>query len=141
MDKDELFKEIDLLQSCISRMAQNSFMIKGWALTLFAGATVFTKGANLGTFNLFLFTTFIPFICFWVLDTFYLHTEMKYRKMYEDMLEKRKVDNLEGQYGLNPRNVNCGIVFKTMFSFTLVVFYGIPTLTCMVFILIKFIIF
>lgn len=27
MEKDELFKEIDLIQGCINRMAQNSFML------------------------------------------------------------------------------------------------------------------
>ena len=27
---EEIHKEIDLIQSCITRMAQNSFMIKGW---------------------------------------------------------------------------------------------------------------
>lgn len=26
---EEIHKEIDLIQSCISRMAQNSFMVKG----------------------------------------------------------------------------------------------------------------
>ena len=32
--KDLLLKEIDLLQGCITRMAQNSFIIKGWTLTI-----------------------------------------------------------------------------------------------------------
>lgn len=27
-------KEINVVQSCINRMAQNSFMIKGWAYTI-----------------------------------------------------------------------------------------------------------
>lgn len=40
MDKKELKtvmeKEIDLVQGCISRMAQNSFVIKGWTITLIA---------------------------------------------------------------------------------------------------------
>jgi hypothetical protein len=31
-----LYKEIDLIQACISRMAQNSFMVKGWLITLIA---------------------------------------------------------------------------------------------------------
>lgn len=35
MDINEvLYKEIDLVQSCINRMAQNSFLIKGWLITL-----------------------------------------------------------------------------------------------------------
>ena len=42
MEKDEckaiMDKEIDLIQGCISRMAQNSFIIKGWAITLVAVA-------------------------------------------------------------------------------------------------------
>lgn len=29
MNKDILSKEIDLIQGCINRMAQNSFLIKG----------------------------------------------------------------------------------------------------------------
>lgn len=47
MSNEELFKEIDLIQGCINRMANNSFLIKGWALSVFAGATAFTQGENL----------------------------------------------------------------------------------------------
>ena len=43
---EELFKEIDLIQSCIERMARNSFYVKGWALTIFTGSTIFLKGEN-----------------------------------------------------------------------------------------------
>ena len=31
---EEIHKEIDLIQSCISKMANNSFLIKGWLITL-----------------------------------------------------------------------------------------------------------
>lgn len=33
---EEIHKEIDLIQACISRMAQNSFMIKGWFVSIYA---------------------------------------------------------------------------------------------------------
>ncbi len=33
---DVLHKEIDLIQSCIARMANNSFYVKGWALSIVA---------------------------------------------------------------------------------------------------------
>lgn len=36
MEIEELHKEIDLVQGCINRMAQNSFHIKGWTVTIFA---------------------------------------------------------------------------------------------------------
>ncbi|MBV4091683.1 hypothetical protein QVO10_08565 [Bacteroides gallinaceum] len=128
MEKDELFKEIDLIQNCINRMAKNSFMLKGWALTIFAGVTAFTKGENFSNPVTLVCTTIIPFVCFWILDTFFLRTEKKYRKMYEDMLIKRKDNNTEGQYELNPPKIKVDCFLKVMFSITLVVFYGIPLL-------------
>ena len=56
MGNEELFKEIDLIQGCINRMANNSFLIKGWALSVFAGATAFTQGENLSNLVLLVFT-------------------------------------------------------------------------------------
>ena len=32
--KEYMLKEIDIIQDIIKRMANNSFMIKGWAITL-----------------------------------------------------------------------------------------------------------
>ena len=137
MDKDELFKEIDLIQGCIKRMAQNSFMLKGWALTIFAGVTAFTKGENFSDPITLVCTTIIPFVCFWILDTFFLRTEKKYRKMYEDMLTKRKINNTEGQYELNPKTIKVDCFLKVMFSITMVFFYGIPLLASIVLLVIR----
>lgn len=132
MDKEELFKEIDLIQNCINRMSQNSFLIKGWALTIFAGVTAFTKGENFSNPVILICTTIIPFVCFWILDTFFLRTEKKYRKMYEDMLTKRKENNTEGQFELKPHNIKVDCYLKVMTSTTLVLFYGIPLLTSII---------
>lgn len=137
MKKEELFKEIDLIQGCINRMAQNSFMLKGWALTIFAGVTAFTKGENFSDPITLVCSTIIPFVCFWILDTFFLRTEKKYRKMYEDMLTKRKVNNTEGQYELNPKTIKVDSFLKVMFSITMVIFYGIPLLSSIVLLVIS----
>ena len=32
--KSDIIKELDTIQSCISRMAKNSFSMKGWHITL-----------------------------------------------------------------------------------------------------------
>ncbi len=136
MENEELFKEIDLIQSCINRMAQNSFMLKGWALTIFAGVTVFTKGDNFTNCIMMLCSTLLPFICFWILDAFFIKTERKFRKLYTKVLNERKQGITEKQYeldisGIKERNIVC-----IMFSTTLLVFYGIPTL-CMLGVFIK----
>ena len=50
---EEIHKEIDLIQSCITRMAQNSFMIKGWFVSIYAGITI--NNEDMYDFSLFLF--------------------------------------------------------------------------------------
>ena len=102
MGNEELFKEIDLIQGCINRMANNSFLIKGWALSVFAGATAFTQGENLSNLVLLVFTTIIPFICFWVLDAYYLKIERKYRAMCDERIIKRNNNDKSDLYKLNP---------------------------------------
>lgn len=126
MNNEELFKEIDLIQGCINRMANNSFLIKGWALGVFAGVTALTKGENLSNIALLLFTTIIPFACFWILDAHFLKIERKYRIMYEERLTKRKNNDNSDLYKLNPHKYAADCIFKTMFSPTLFIFYGIP---------------
>lgn len=132
MSNEELFKEIDLIQGCINRMANNSFLIKGWALSVFAGATAFTKGENLSNIYLLVFTTIIPFICFWVLDAYYLKIERKYRVMYEDRIVKRNNNDKSDLYQLNPHRYKVNSIPKTMFSQTLFLFYGIPFIACVI---------
>ncbi len=137
MDNEKLFKEIDLIQGCINRMANNSFLVKGWALGVFAGVTAITKGANLNNTILFVCTTIVPFVCFWILDAFFLQTEKKYRIMYAERLEKRKQEDDSNLYELDPSSYKVEGIFKVMWSITLRVFYGIPFLASIVVIVIK----
>lgn len=138
MNNEELFKEIDLIQGCISRMANNSFLVKGWALSLIAGVTVFTNGENFDNL-IFLLTTIVPFVCFWILDAFFLQAEKKYRAMYSDRLKKRKNGDVDQLFELEPGNYKVECVFRLMFSITLVVFYGIPILAIVIGFIIKMI--
>lgn len=123
-----LHKEIDLIQGCINRMASNSFMLKGWTISLVAVVLALTADR---LNPLFLFcSVMVPVLCFWYLDAFFLRTEKMYRKMYEWVLKERKEGNLEYQYDLTPGRFkdevesHCSVMFST----TLRVFYGIPTL-------------
>ncbi len=129
MDNQELYKEIDLIQNCINRMAKNSFMVKGWALTIFAGVITISKMEVLNNLWLLICTVLVPYLAFWMLDAFFLHTERKYRKMYAWVIQERKRGNTEYQYDLNPerfkRTVGC--MSCSFFSKTLLLFYGVPT--------------
>lgn len=123
-----IHKELDLIQGYISRMGHNSFLVKGWALTLFTFFIGFTQKDNANTLALGAFLGVI--IAFWILDAFYLWTENRFCKLYEKVLVLRASGNASNLYDLNPNRFNksvCGI-FRTSISPTLLAFYGILTL-------------
>ncbi len=139
MDKQEiLHKEIDLIQSCIKRMASNSFLIKGWTVSLIAVVLALTKDKV--DFLFISIVLLIPVLGFWYLDTFFLRTEKMYRMMYKWVIENR-LSSEERMYELNPQRykaeVNSSI--KIMFSVTLRIFYGIPSLVLITIIIFKLI--
>ena len=128
MDREVLHKEIDLIQACITRMANNSFLLKGWAISIIAVVLALAdKAANPALLSTVLL---IPLLSFWYLDAFFLRTEKMYRKMYEWVLEKRKNNDSTFLYDLNPNRFKDGVgsIREVMLSITLKCFYGIPVL-------------
>lgn len=77
---DKKMKHLEMIQGIISRMANNSFMLKGWAVTLVAG--IFAL-AGKDTDKLYFLVAYIPVIVFWALDAYYLWQERLYRGLYE----------------------------------------------------------
>lgn len=68
---EELHKEIDLIQGCINRMAQNSFLIKGWTVTLFAVILALLPEKVEQTNKIFLGIVMLAIsLMFWYLDSF-----------------------------------------------------------------------
>ncbi|ELY2010903.1 hypothetical protein SL057_001958 [Flavobacterium psychrophilum] len=126
-NEEILHKEIDLIQGVINRMANNSFLLKGWIVSLIAVILALTKdtivASQLSYFNLVLL---LPVTVFWYLDAFFLHKERCYRKLYEWVIENRITSN-EHFYSLNysrfEKKVNN--IFQIMFSKTLFPFYGL----------------
>lgn len=126
MNDTNLHKEIDLIQGCINRMASNSFMLKGWTISLVAVVLALTEDRLNPLF--LLCCVFIPLLCFWYLDAFFLRTEKMYREMYKWVLKERKEGDMEYQYDLTPNRFENKVESHccVMFSKTLRVFYGIP---------------
>lgn len=82
--KETKSKHIDIIQSTISRMAQNSFIVKGWAVTILIGLFVFLQ-KNESKSDLFIYIT--PILFFWVLDSYYLWQERLFRKLYNKIID------------------------------------------------------
>ena len=122
---EELHKEIDLIQGCINRMANNSFLLKGWLVSVIA-VIVALSPEELNKFVVVI-TLIMVTISFWYLDAFFLRTEKLYKKLYEWVLEKRNQGKKDFQYDLNPHRFDKEVesVVKVMFSKTLRWFYGV----------------
>ena len=119
---DYLFEELKLVQGVINRMGTNSFLIKGWAITLIV-ATLLLRGS---TYQYLV--AFLPWLMFWYLDAYFLRLERLYRKLFNWLRENRlkskeflfdmNSQSLEKRFG---KDVDC--LLQTMFSTTLTVFY------------------
>ena len=84
-----------MIQGVINRMASNSFMLKGWAVTLVAG--IFALAAK-DADKLYFIITYVPILVFWGLDAFYLRQERLYRKLYDKV---RKQTEEEIDFSMN----------------------------------------
>lgn len=84
-------KHLEFIQGIINRMAGNSFMLKGWAVTLISGIFVL---ASKDTDKLYFLVAYLPIIIFWGLDSYYLLQERLYRSLYEKICntDEDKID-------------------------------------------------
>ena len=122
LNKNEKFliDEIKIIQDIIKRMADNSFKIKGWTISLIVITLIFKGNSNISHL-----LAFLPLISFWILDTYYLRIERIYRKLYAWVIKNRlKTD--EYLFDLNPKRFEKEVdsYLKVMFSISLRIFYG-----------------
>ncbi len=109
---DNKFKHLEFIQNTINRMSSNSFVIKGWIITLITA--IFVLSDNESNKN-FLFISLITIPTFWYINSFFLQQERKYRKLYDEVrvLENDKID-----FSMNTKHINGGkySLISSMFS-------------------------
>lgn len=88
---EKRLKHLEMIQGVISRMASNSFSLKGWAVTLVAGIFVL---AGKDTDKMYFLVAYLPIIVFWGLDSYYLLQERLYRALYDKVRQfsEEKID-------------------------------------------------
>lgn len=98
---------LQMLQEVISRMASNTFLIKGWAIT--ALGTIITFWLTNKIYSI-LFVTLGLIIFFWIHDAYYLRLERGFRNYY-NVVRLKPSDEIDFQ--IKPINLE---------SFTFVIF-------------------
>ena len=118
---DDQRKHLEFLQLAISRMASNSFIIKGWTITLVAGLLFLAARSSSGFLPLYSIFAFIPAFAFWILDAYYLTQERSFRKVYDSVRLSKPED-------VNPYSfkikVTCKNFLSTLFSLTVILLHG-----------------
>ena len=116
---EKKLKHLDFLQLVITRMNVNSFLVKGWSVTLVAAMFAFAaKDSN----SKYVFITIVTTLIFWLLDAYYLSQERQYRDLYNiiRLKEERDID-----FDMNASLYNKGRSTwpSSFFAFTLCIFY------------------
>lgn len=111
------------IQLVIIRMAANSFLLKGWAVTLVAALFAL---ASVNSREQFAYIAFLPALIFWGLDAYYLRQERLFRALY-DAIRMAPVGSLaRDSFSMNtaPHENRVNSLFATLRSPTLGAFHG-----------------
>ncbi len=112
-------KHLEFIQAEISRMETNSFLFKGWAITIAAALSAF---ASVETKTVLLLIAVISTIMFWALDGYYLWLERGFIRLHNEVALKN-----EGEIDFSMRIDKTHAFYrwlKTCFRPHLVAFYG-----------------
>lgn len=78
--KEQRIKHLEMIQTVITRLSNEGFVVKGWAVTVagvFAGLAINSEEWKLAAIACF------PTLAFWVLDTSFLRAERLFRALHE----------------------------------------------------------
>ena len=138
MNDENKRSHLTMIQGIISRMGNNSFALKGWSVGIMIAIYAFARQNS----NKAVIITLIPLIVFWILDTYYLSLERKFRMLYDDVRYK---DEKEINYSMNFNDINIKIgevkkinFAKIMFSKSILPFYLVCISTTLIIYFVKF---
>jgi hypothetical protein len=125
-DFDEArIRHLELVQGVISRLGTNSFLVKGWAITVsgaFLGFAITEKKWGLALISL------VPTALFWGLDAYYLRAERLFRALHDEILAKQARPFSMDTRDL-VRSTPTAAWANVIFSITLRLFYGVLTVS------------
>jgi len=90
MNKNKL-KHLDYIHNTINRMSTNSFIIKGWTISIVSVLFIFTDN---DMNKKLIVVTLLSILVFWYLNGFFLQQERKFRALYDKIrnLPEKEID-------------------------------------------------
>ena len=118
--EDKKIKHLEFIQLVITRMNVNSFLLRGWSVTLVAALFAFAaKDTNVN----YVLITYISTPLFWLLDGYYLSQERKYRDLY-NLIRNKSESDIDFDMNATATNNRKNSWLSSTFSITQIIFYG-----------------
>jgi hypothetical protein len=114
---------LNILQAVIQRMSENSVAAKTWCITLVSAILVLVVDKSDPKFA---WLALIPTFLFFVLDTYYLALERRFRNYYNEFIKKIHSECLEAcdLFVIRPEGHLFSIFLRSICSFSIWPFYA-----------------
>jgi hypothetical protein len=129
---DAQVKHLEFIQAVIGRLANDSFLMKGWALTV--AGLIFGFAGKEGSWRIAA-AGFLPVAAFWGLDAYFLRQERLFRRLYDAV---RRSDPHVEPFSMDTRDHAAAVDSwrATVVSRTLLPLYGVVLLAGLILILV-----
>jgi hypothetical protein len=114
-------KHLEIVQQVITRMASNSFFLKGWSVTLLSA--ILAIAVKDGLYRM-IWIGFLPVMMFWMLDGYFLRQERLYRKLWDRIRAEDQDTPSDFSMDTSPVASQVASWLEVSFSKTLLVFHG-----------------
>lgn len=118
--RDKIVKHLEMIQAIVNRLGGNSFLLKGWSMTLIVASLVVISRGSLEN-PLIILALIIPVVVFWILDGYFLWQERLFRQVYNEVRLKDNTD-FEMNVAKHKNRPNCSWA-SSIFSLSLNIFY------------------
>jgi hypothetical protein len=115
-------KHLEMIQQVISRMASNSFLVKGWSVTLLS---VILAIAVKNEIKAMAWVALLPCIMFWALDGYFLRQERLFRKLWDRCREQSQENSTDFNMNTSVVDGEFASWLAASFSKTLFIFHGV----------------
>lgn len=92
-------KHLEMIQQVINRLAGNSFLIKGWSITLVSALLLFIAKEDKDQIG---WAAMLVVLAFWLLDALYLQKEKQFRALYDHY--RLQPSDVETDFNMNPND-------------------------------------
>jgi len=124
---EKKLKHLEFIQGVINRFGNNSFLIKGWCITIVAALSALSSGTK----DQYILIAYFPVLIFWLLDSYYLWQERLFRELYDEV---RIIDESQIDFSMTFSNhaMKKHKYIDLVFSKTIIPFYSVLVVTVII---------